>query len=762
MTLHKKPRVMWLLNHGTARKFEIEMLKQIGIEEIFLPKKYPEDITFRSASIDFSEDANLTIPPDELAILNEADWYSSPSCEAWEIANRYFDVLFFILHDKNILKNIEKNYKGIVLWRTFGLDRSLSYTKLLNILFDDFGKTIVRSIGKRFYFAQAYDHLHHIEDNFLSQRALFLPLGMHNSTIDDQWQGSDCRIFFVCPALGFSPYYQDIYKKFVKDFKDLKYVIGGEQSISVADPNVLGFVPTEVHQRNMREMRVMFYHSTEPTHIHYHPFEAIKAGMPLVFMGGGMLDRMGGKNLPGRCKNIKEARRKIERILNDDFSLIEDIRKSQICLLDSMKTENCIDAWRKGFEPIFRLLEKVKITHPVKINKKKRIAVILPVEYKGGSLRGAILLAQAIEYGARQAGQNVEVVFCYLEGNYTDEDFIDLPLSIKRRLYTWHILHRKAANRAMIYAGLEQNLTSEYYLSIDDKINHLMECDLLVMVSDRLSLPLLPIKPYIVMVYDYLQRYEPILSAARNQQYISIAHCAECVLVTTEFTRKDAIQFAGLPNEKVIKLPMLTPQFSLEKTIPDNDLEHQYFLWTTNASIHKNHENAFKALSIYYEKYNGQLECHVTGVNVKDLKKYELSHFVALLEIMKNNIKLRQSLKILGYLSHMKYQLHLKTSRFLWHAGRIDNGTFSVVEAAHLGVPALSSDYPAMREMNKQFSLNLNWMNPYDPEDMALQLKKMEVEGNALQSKLPSVESLSSQSVEKLAGAYWEAVKKCL
>ena len=54
---------MWLLNHGTARKFEVPMLKRIGFSEVFLPKKTPADISFRSGSVEFSEDQHLTIPP---------------------------------------------------------------------------------------------------------------------------------------------------------------------------------------------------------------------------------------------------------------------------------------------------------------------------------------------------------------------------------------------------------------------------------------------------------------------------------------------------------------------------------------------------------------------------------------------------------------------------------------------------------------------------------------------------------------------------
>jgi hypothetical protein len=118
--------------------------------------------------------------------------------------------------------------------------------------------------------------------------------------------GSDKRIFFVCPDIGsiLLPYY---YRQFI-DFV-IPHAIAGAQSLAVSDKSVLGYAPTDVHERNMREMRVMFYHSTEPNHIHYHPFEAIRAGMPLVFMAGGILDRFGGLSCRG-CKSIREAQRK--------------------------------------------------------------------------------------------------------------------------------------------------------------------------------------------------------------------------------------------------------------------------------------------------------------------------------------------------------------------------------------------------------------------------------------------------------------------
>ena len=87
---------MWLLNHTSARKFEIPMLKQAGIDEIYLPKIVPSSFMYRSASVDYSEDKNLSIPEEDLKKLNEFDWYEGITPEAIELANKYFQMAFFI------------------------------------------------------------------------------------------------------------------------------------------------------------------------------------------------------------------------------------------------------------------------------------------------------------------------------------------------------------------------------------------------------------------------------------------------------------------------------------------------------------------------------------------------------------------------------------------------------------------------------------------------------------------------------------------
>lgn len=760
-----KLRVMWLLNHSSARKFEVSMLRKSGIEQIFLPKNFPSDPSFRSASIDHSEDQHLDIPASELNTLNDADWYRGATPEAWRVADRHFDIVFFILHHPGVLLNAARHFNGAVLWRTYGLTKPLSYGHLAAHF--NLSKAIER-LGARFYFGEAYPHLGDSEPNYLARRRIHLPLGLDNASLLESWKGLQKQIFFVCPDIGLNPYYRATYERFRNTFSGLNYVIAGSQPVHVGDPRVLGFISDEQLTLNMAQSRVMFYQSQEPNHIHYPPFEAIRAGMPLVFMAGGMLDRMGGRNLPGRCRTMTEARRKIERILADDWALIEEIRTSQLVMLESMKAENCLQPWREGLARIATELEEWRSQQASRpqVSRRKKVAVIVPVCYRGGSLRGALALAKALHLGSRQCGEDADVVFAHLDepASYPDDAFSDLHGSVARRTFTWRVLSGAESRRAMRYAGFHDwQPAHDSYMVPDDGMQQLLDCDLWLIVSDRLTCPVLPVRPVVLMIYDYLQRYEDLLAHGADQPFLQAARNADRVLVTTEFTRQDALDYAGVDACKVSKVPMLPPDFPIQPpAVVDVGNESRYFLWSTNRSPNKNHRRAAEALQIYYETLDGQWECRCTGVGTREMLNSDLPHLKEMAAVFDRSMALRKRVTWLGELPDVQYRRVLSQAGFLWHAGRIDNGTFSVIEAAHLGVPSLSSDYPAMREIDEQFSLNLAWMDPDSPRQMAEQLKYMEQAAMNRRVSLPAPAVLQAQGIDRHAGTYWQQVRTCL
>jgi glycosyltransferase involved in cell wall biosynthesis len=131
-------------------------------------------------------------------------------------------------------------------------------------------------------------------------------------------------------------------------------------------------------------------------------------------------------------------------------------------------------------------------------------------------------------------------------------------------------------------------------------------------------------------------------------------------------------------------------------------------------------------------------------------------------KLFRENKLLKRRVKWMGELPDSAYRKTLANAKFIWHSGKSDNGTFSVIEGACLNVPALSSDYPAMREIDEQFSLRMAWMDPESPRDMAKKLKMMENNITARRDMLPSEALLRAQSMENHAEKYWQEVRACL
>jgi len=765
MSATKPLRVMWLLNHTSARKFEVPMLKSLGVREIFLPKIVPDDPSFRSGSVDWSEDVSLTIPSDDLAALNAVNWYEGVDRAAWEIASRHFDLCFYILRHPDFLEGATRYFEGVLLWRAYGQANALTCHWILDYLTDGKGKSYLKALGHRHFFAKAYEHIDRCEPEFLRKGSVYLPLGLNDAALDDHWIGDEAEILFVCPDIAFNEYYRGIYEQFREDFAGLPYVVGGAQPLAVDDPCVLGFVTQSKHEQNMRRKRVMFYHSREENHIHYTPFEAVRAGMPLVFMGGGMLDRLGGRELPGRCETVAEARVKVERLLKGDKDLIGRIRESQPVLLEPMKASRCEPAWRVGMARVISELNTARAEGLLRTARpRKRIAVILPEPYRGGTLRGAKMLAEALAMGSREFGEDVDVVFAYPENKEAEnpEEFEQLAVGISVRSFRWKRLSAEEAGRAMRYAGLAGvRLGDSDYVVPDDGICQMLDCDLWLVVSDRLPGLLLPIKPVVLMIYDYLQRYFPELRSKRDVFGSATARRAKRVLVTTDFTYQDALQYAGLPARKVARVPMLAqiPSAGPRETICD---ERSYFLWPTNLGVHKNHANALKALTIYYEELGGRLSCSVSGVHSSELPESKLPHLKEAVSVLRRCKMLRDNLRWKGELSESGYRRELAGAAFVWHPAALDNGTFCLVEAAAHGVPSLSSEYPAMREMDTRFGLNLAWMDATKPDAMAEKIKEMESSHVARRALLPSDESLARNGVGALAVDYWKVIRECL
>jgi glycosyltransferase involved in cell wall biosynthesis len=427
--------------------------------------------------------------------------------------------------------------------------------------------------------------------------------------------------------------------------------------------------------------------------------------------------------------------------------------------LEGAQPQKLDPEWRRGAAHVLSDLQTRRAG--AKPARRKRIAVILPRAYRGGTLRGSQLLARAIKEGSERAGEAVAVVLAHLDV-YQEREFSDIG-DVLRRPFAWRRLDRTIAERAMRYASLEAwQAKRDAYWVADDGVDNLMSCDLWIVVSDRVPGPLLPLRPQIMMIYDYLQRYVPFQPEEASIEFIAAARAAERVLVTTNWTERDALQYAGIEPGRVAKVPMLAPDFTHDAIPAASFNSEHYFLWSTNGSMHKNHDVAMRALQHYYDRLGGALKCYVTGANSASIPEGEFPHHVEVARRLKGSAALRENVQWLGELDDESYRAKLAGAAFLWHPARIDNGTFSVIEAAGLGVPSLSSDYGPMREIDRQFELNLAWAPSDDFVTIAERLKEMEATHLERRQLLPGRAMLSRRCYADHVDAYWRVVRQCL
>ncbi|CAN5240168.1 glycosytransferase [soil metagenome] len=763
---NKEKRIAWLINHTTLMNFEVPLIHSLGFE-VFTSKLCPEDDkNFRSGSVDYCFDSTLTLPSDVLNKLNEHNFYIEPiTPQVASILNRYFSVVIVAAYPFMAEQVMDKFY-GRILLRVFGREFDYSYADLFSYGCGPEFKDKIFLLGERVWFAQCYSEIALNEPYFLQNRSVTLPLGLPPKIWQraDTWTGTQNKLLFFCPSIASSPtYYGEIYKNFKKNFVGIPYTIAGEQPIPVVDDsNVAGFVSSQTIQAWFREYKVMFYHSQEERHLHYHPLEAIVYGMPLIYMKGGLLEKYSRDDQPGACDSFQEAREKIQRILNGDDQFIKEIKAKQHVLVNNFTYDYCHTEWNKHF------ITTVMQT-PVSLSKKRKIAVLLPNLYKGGTLRGAKNIAKMLQLGSRQQGEEVEVVVSCINGAYDIPiDFADLrEMGIEIRETNWNIISHHEV-RAICP---RKHLKFEEYFAPYDDFDNFHDCDFWLLISDRTAKPLAPIRPYGVVIYDYIQRRIPEIFADGERTdrfwndtfeagYLGTVRAADFVLTTTPMTRNDAISYAGVSADRVVLTPMEFDHLLQNPSL--SAITTDYFCWTTNNTQHKNHVCALNALIIYYEELDGKLEVAMTGENTHyfDFKttnntKFISSYIKQIQSQLQQSAVLNKNIHILGNVSVNKYIATLAGAKFLWHPALIDNGTYSVIEAAYYGIPALSHDYPAMRYIDERFNLNLTFADATNPFALAKKLKEMESHHLELSNKLPKQEVLHQFSYQNVAAEFW-------
>lgn len=382
------------------------------------------------------------------------------------------------------------------------------------------------------------------------------------------------------------------------------------------------------------------------------------------------------------------------------------------------------------------------------------IAVILPVGYRGGTLR---LVMNVVRHIASHQG--ARVVFGLPEGHQTaiEDEISELKRSCPRaevRPFTWKRLSRENAAGVVHAAGLSVNhfISDTYQIPVDNRTNF-CDCDFWFFISDRLEYPLVPLRPYGILVTDHLQRYVPDIfelpmyrtQSAIPWNFMRNVRNADVVVATSTGTLGDVISYSGCLGTAIqmpttIDLDHFLQLVDMSDRPATSTTSQAYCAWVTNSSQHKNHPRMIRAIRTYYETLGGELDFVVTGLwtdlfdpNLPEERigtrrpQWDFPYIRDVRTLVREKLgPWLNRIHWKGSLDDRDYASVLRRSQFLIHNVLADNGTFSVVEAAILGRPAVSSDYPQMRELDRQFGLGLKFFDPMDVTSTAHAIKDAE------------------------------------
>jgi glycosyltransferase involved in cell wall biosynthesis len=380
-----------------------------------------------------------------------------------------------------------------------------------------------------------------------------------------------------------------------------------------------------------------------------------------------------------------------------------------------------------------------------------------------------------IKLGSRNAGEPCEVRLAIIAGKYDlAADFSDVHADgIEVREYDWKTYLSNQVTNINVLQKRSREVSHDAYYLPEDGINNFMDSDLWLVVSDRLSKPLAPVRPYVIFATDYIQRYVPEIFPKSewgviDLPFIQSVRAADGVIVTTPQTGLDAISYAGVSASKIHLAPM-----DFDPTaFPDIDLgsvvQGDYFIWPTNTTQHKNHLRAFDALRMYYERLGGQLRVKITGPNTNWMNPQhkppqwvlDIPYVIEMRKKIESSSVLREKVEFCGELADDVFARTLAGAQFLWHPTLIDNGTFAVAEAAWFGCPSLSSGYPQMRYIGERFSIPMTFFNASSVDATANALKAMEHQADGMRSRLPGREALLNHSWRSYADEYWQMLQK--
>jgi glycosyltransferase involved in cell wall biosynthesis len=318
-------RIFWLGMHKLLVATELPRLRGLGYE-VYNPP-YLSPIQDQSACQEWDASQLSTLPKDVFIRLSRFNFfYNDIPKNIAEILNDYFDSVIVTI-SPHWLHSIMSVYNGKVIYRTYGQHELLS-EKLAE-------KDLLLTIANRsdFTFVPHAEEALYGEHSWLKDEAVIAPYCLSSDilTHGNTWRNNECRsneIIVTCPNIN-NAFFEQHYHFLKQNYSEEHYKYYGVQLSDVDDSQVIGTLGREDQISRFQRAAGYLYTYSDPRVCYLPPIEMMVLGGPVLFLRGSLLDRYFDVEAPGRCHDIADSKRKVEKLLNNDQAFIDAVVASQ-------------------------------------------------------------------------------------------------------------------------------------------------------------------------------------------------------------------------------------------------------------------------------------------------------------------------------------------------------------------------------------------------------------------------------------------------
>jgi glycosyltransferase involved in cell wall biosynthesis len=254
--------------------------------------------------------------------------------------------------------------------------------------------------------------------------------------------------------------------------------------------------------------------------------------------------------------------------------------------------------------------------------------------------------------------------------------------------------------------------------------------DAWVALTDRFELPLLPIRPYGVFVYDMIQRHFPegfpeAFHRMRATGMGPTLRAARQILVTSPATERDVEAEYGIAAAQVRVIPVACEphqRFGALVPVPVELPSSRFILNVTNASPHKGAATLLRAHGRLKAMWGDacpmlvmcgwRTECFRPASDPDGCHAHHLEMRSLVTEL---GLREGRDVVFLGYVDDPQLLDLYQHCAVVVNAAKYDNGSFSLVEARYFGKPTVSTRYPACEFLCERFGLPVRFF-PVDDD----------------------------------------------